>query len=456
MQATDTTGVSKELARTIDILFSPGDVVELRTFKGATFSGYFDDHDKLVSAAAKHDERGHDVYITLNELPKEIAYRRYNRIEQIKGRDQSTSDGDVGRRVYLFIDADCERVSGISSTDEEKRKSRAKVLETRAYLRGQGWPEPIVCDSGNGYHLLYRIDLPADRDSLDLVAGVLEALDFKFSDDAEKVDTTTKNAARITKFYGTTAKKGDDLPQRPHRPSKILKAPEPLETVSREQLARMAAMKPEEPRKFRVYSGGSGREPFDLEDWISRYDVPVKREGPWKNGGWRYILEECPWNGHADNSAYIVRQPTGEIGAGCHHDSCEGLKWPEMREFYEPGAYDHKNWSEEQPRTDSSDRFSKERYSVRTPPFPTDALPTGCARYVREAAASLRCAPELVGIPMLAALSGTMGYTAVIRIKAGWVVSGSIYAAVVDSPGSRKSPAAALATGRWRSYRPRS
>jgi hypothetical protein len=443
---------SAELARTVEILFSPGDVVELRTFKdGATFSGYFDNLEGLVEAAAKHDGRGHDVYITLNKLPEEIGSRRYNRVDRMKGRDASTSDKDVERRTYFFIDADCERVSGISSTDEEKYKSREKVLEIRDYLNGQGWPEPIVCDSGNGYHLLYAVDLPADQTGLELVAGVLEALDFKFSDDAVKVDTTTKNAARITKFYGTTAKKGDDLPQRPHRPSKILKAPEPLETVSREQLARMAAMKPEEPRKFRVYSGGTGSKPFDLEDWISRYAVPVKRAGPWKNGGWRYILEECPWNGHADNSAYIVRQPTGEIGAGCHHDSCEGLKWPEMREFYEPGAYDHKDWSEEQPRTDSSDssdRFSKERYSVRTPPFPTDALPTGCARYVREAAASLRCAPELVGIPMLAALSGTMGYTAVIRIKAGWVVSGSIYAAVVDSPGSRKSPAAALA------YRP--
>jgi hypothetical protein len=224
---------SDELTRTVDTLFSRGDVIELRTFKdGRTYSGYFDNGQELVRTAAKHDERGHDVYMTLNKLPGEIAFRRYNRVEQIKGRDPTTSDGDVARRRYLFIDADCERVSGISSTDEEKKKSRAKVLEIRDYLRTQGWPEPIVCDSGNGYHLLYRIDLSADQDRLELVAGVLEALDFKFSDDAVKVDTKTKNAARITKFYGTTAKKGDDLPQRPHRPSKILKIPEKLTAVS--------------------------------------------------------------------------------------------------------------------------------------------------------------------------------------------------------------------------------
>jgi Protein of unknown function (DUF3987) len=438
---------SAELTRTVETLHSPGAVVELRTLKdGATFSGYFDDHQKLVEAAAKYDERGHDVYITLNKLPDEIAFRRYNRTEQIKGRDQTTSDRDVERRRYLFIDADCERVSGISSTDEEKRKSRDKVLEIREFLRAQSWPEPIVCDSGNGYHLLYPVDLPNDQTSLELIAGVLDALDFKFSDDAVKVDTTTKNAARITKFYGTVAKKGDDLPQRPHRPSKILKVPATLALVSREQLEEVAAMKPEEPRRSYVHSGGREYEEFDLEGWIARHNIPVKREGPWASGGYKWILEEC-LNGHTDNSGYILRMPSGAIVARCHHNSCD-YEWRDFRKHYEPGAYERRernggwSWAES---SDSSDSFSKERYSVKTPPFPTDALPPGCARYVKEAAASLRCAPELVGVPVLAALSGVMGHTAVIRIKAGWTVSGSMYAAVVDSPGSRKSPAADLA-----------
>jgi hypothetical protein len=436
-----------ELTRTVETLFSPGDVVELRTFKdGTTYSGYFDDHQELVNTAAKHDERGHDVYMTLNKLPEEIAYRRYNRAERMKGRNASTSDKDVERRTFLFVDADCERVAGISSTEEEKRKSREKALEIRAYLNGQGWPEPIVCDSGNGYHLLHSVDLPNDPASLELVAGVLEALDFKFSDDAVKVDTTTKNAARITKAYGTTAKKGDDLPERPHRPSKILKVPDSLASVSREQLQKVADTKPEEPRGFRVYPGGKGQREFDLEGWIAQHNVPVKHEGPWNSGGYKWILEEC-LHGHTDNSGYILRMPSGAIVARCHHNSCT-YEWRDYKEHYEPGAYDRKDWGQEKPRadsSDSSDSFSRESHSVRTPPFPTDALPPGCARYVREAAASLRCSPELVGIPVLAALSGVMGYTAVIRIKTGWTVSGSIYAAVVDAPGSRKSPAAAMA-----------
>src|SRR5215211_3324350 len=441
---------SDELTRTVEILFSPGDVIELRTFKdGATYSGYFDNHQELISAGGKHDERGHDVYITLNRLPEEIAYRRYNRVDRMKGRYASTSDKDVERRTYLFIDADCERVSGISSTDEEKRKSREKAREIRDHLRGQGWPDPIVCDSGNGYHLLYPIDLPNDQASLELIAGVLEALDFKFSDEAVKVDTTTKNASRITKFYGTVAKKGDDLPQRPHRPSKILKVPDTGSPVSREQLQKVASTKPEEPRGFRVYPGGKGYPEFDVSDWIVRHGIRVKREGQWKNGGYRWILEECPWNGHTDNAAYIVRQPGGAIAAGCHHDSCEGYTWRDLREHYEPGAYDRKDWSEEKAgggdnsdNNDNSDNRFQDLADLPDPEeFPVSALPLTIRQFIREAAASLGCPVDYIGLSTLAALSAAIGDTRRIIMKRDWTESAAIFGMIVGGPASKKTPA---------------
>jgi hypothetical protein len=444
---------SDDLTRTVETLCSPGDVVELRTLKdGATFSGYFDDHQKLAKAAARYDERGHDVYITLNKLPEEIAYRRYNRVDRLKGRDASTSDKDVERRAYLFIDADCERVSGISSTDEEKQKSREKAREIRDHLRGQGWPDPIVCDSGNGYHLLYRVDLPNDQASLELVAGVLEALDFKFSDEAVKVDTTTKNAARITKFYGTTAKKGDDLPQRPHRLSKILKVPDTLALVSREQLEEVAAMKPEEPRGFRVYPGGKGYREFDVSDWIVRHGIRVKREGQWKNGGYRWILEACPWNDHTDNAAYIVQQPGGAIAAGCQHNSCEGYTWRDLREHYEPGAYDRKDWSEEKAggvnndSNDSNDSVYQDLVDLPDPEaFPISALPVTLRQFVREAAASVGCPIDYLGLATLAAVSAAIGDTRRIVIKKDWTEGAAIFGMIVGGPASKKTPAMNLA-----------
>ena len=87
-------------------------------------------------------------------------------------------------------------------------------------------------DSGNGAHLLYRVDLPNDRASLDLVKGVLEALSFRFSDERVSVDITTANAARIWKLYGTTARKGDSTEERPHRRSRLLNVPDVIQKAT--------------------------------------------------------------------------------------------------------------------------------------------------------------------------------------------------------------------------------
>jgi hypothetical protein len=86
---------SAEIARTVKTLFSPGDVIELRTFKDGTYSVYFNDHDKLVKPAVQHNERGHDVYITLNKLPKDLVYRRYNKLQQDRAGE---AEGRIHRR----------------------------------------------------------------------------------------------------------------------------------------------------------------------------------------------------------------------------------------------------------------------------------------------------------------------------------------------------------------------
>ena len=126
-----------------------------------------------------------------------------------------------------------------------------------------------------------------------------------------------------------------------------------MQAVSREMLETLAAMRPfppprEEPR-FSL--GRNGYREFDLEAWIGEHGVAVKREGSWERDGYRWVLEECPWNNHTDNSAYIVRFAGGAIAAGCHHDSCRGYGWRDLREHYEPGSYERNgHWAEDRPR----------------------------------------------------------------------------------------------------------
>ena len=114
-----------------------------------------------------------------------------------------------------------------------------------------------------------------------------------------------------------------------------------MQVVDREKLATLAATRPSLPRDERrgFDPGRNGLKGDDLEEWIDHHNVPVRREGSWQ-GGYRWVLEECPWNAHTDNSAYIVQLANGAIAAGCHHDSCEDYGWRDLREHYEPGAYE--------------------------------------------------------------------------------------------------------------------
>ncbi len=215
-------GASDEIRRTVSSLYEPGDVVEVRAFNeaGWTRSGYFDDYDLLASAAAGLDREGWQVYVTLNPVNAALLARASNRV---KDRPKATtSDRDVAWRRWLLVDIDPVRPSGVSATGEEKLAARLKAAEVEDYLREKGWPQPIVADSGNGFHLVYRTDLPNNQESAWLVKGALEALAFRFDDEGATIDRAVHNAARIVRLYGSTTRKGDDTPDRPHRRSGII------------------------------------------------------------------------------------------------------------------------------------------------------------------------------------------------------------------------------------------
>jgi len=110
-----------------------------------------------------------------------------------------------------------------------------------------------------------------------------------------------------------------------------------VEVAARSLLEEIATLKPTMPKPDKLSGNGYGE--FDLESWIDEHGIRIKREGDWARGGYRWVLEECPWNGHADSAAYIARLPGGAIAAGCHHNSCQGNGWREFRQHYEPDAY---------------------------------------------------------------------------------------------------------------------
>jgi hypothetical protein len=210
-----------------------------------------------------------------------------------------------------------------------------KANEIRMFLKGLGWPDPILADSGNGGHLLYKIDLPNDEASRNLFRRCLEALDFLFSDENVSIDRSVHNASRIWKLYGTMACKGDNTPERPHRLAKILEVPLEMIIVDRELLLNLAAMLPEAPRP--ESKPDSSYKPLDIEKWMADHGLSIKRAKPWQ-GGTVYELKECPFNSeHNSGEARIIQFSTGALSFGCFHNSCQGNDRHILRDKLEPG-----------------------------------------------------------------------------------------------------------------------
>ncbi|MEN6442700.1 MAG: hypothetical protein ABFC71_02995 [Methanoregula sp.] len=330
------------------ILITPGQIVEVRAITDdGIASGYFDSPEELAAKVGALDSvpSVQGIYVTLNPVNPALLSRRSNRIKMRLGKkDVTTADSDIVKRQWLPIDVDPVRPSGVSSTEYEHSAAISKARRITEYLTGMGWPSPVLADSGNGAHLLYRIDLPNDDGSRDLVKRCLEVLASVFNDAVAQVDVANFNAARIWKLYGTMSRKGDSTADRPHRRSAIIQAPVEPGVVDQLMLTRLAGTLPDPPAVPAAVcpTGKAGvqqaRVPLDLRRWLSDHGISVQTEKPYQ-GGTLFLLGQCPFSSAHKDGAYAIQFANGAIHAGCHHESCGGgsQRWPELREKYEPG-----------------------------------------------------------------------------------------------------------------------
>ena len=227
-------GAFQQIRQAAELIMEPGSVHELRIPKAGrekTISGYFDDPLKLAQCAADLDVTGRyaGVYITLNPCNPALLARCCNRVRPYA--EVTTSDLDILKRCWLLIDCDPKRPAGISSTDKEHGRAITTACGAWDDLRGAGFGDPVVADSGNGGHLLYRLDLPNDQRATDLIQRVLIGIAARCAPDDVDIDLTVYNPARICKLYGTMSRKGDSTTDRPHRRSSLLEIPTHLETL---------------------------------------------------------------------------------------------------------------------------------------------------------------------------------------------------------------------------------
>lgn len=330
-----------EIARAAAVFVPPGQVTEARALDACiapgrymeTWSGYFDDPGRLADAVAPLTARG--IYFIPNEVNADLLARAVNRVRAVK-KEPTTADADIVRRRWLLVDCDPVRAAGISASEAEHDAALTRAEAIQAWMVGQGWPRPALADSGNGGHVLARVDLPAEDGGL--IARCLAGLGAKFGDHLVKVDQSVHNPARIWKLYGTLAAKGDNTPSRPHRLARLLELPGPG-VVSLAQLDALAAWAPQQAAGPAAGIGGSqasGLLGFDVERWADSHGLQLSEARAWKGAGKRWVLPVCPMNpAHTDKAAYIVQLPNGALDAGCQHESCR-WGWAELRAKLEP------------------------------------------------------------------------------------------------------------------------
>lgn len=452
----------EQIARALSVLHPEG-VIELRALfqrgRKRTAAGYFDTEHRaeLVEHAAKLNQQGAAVYITMNPLDPQLLGRYSNRIEDYA--QATATDANIVRRHWLLVDIDPQRPKDTSATAEQLEAAKERARAVYVFLNERGWPKPVVAESGNGLHLLYRIDLPNDEPTRDLIKRCLEALAARFNDEAVKIDRSVFNAARIVKLHGTVATKGDHIPTAPWRLSALRLVPEKIDPVSLELLQALASeVKPAEQSRpnghDRSAAGAAAWTQSHVEDFLRRGGVEWMGQPEPHDGSLRWRLKRCPFNPeHGATESAVFLATDGRLGFKCQHNSCADKHWSDLRELVD-GPRQRRQRTESvhaggSGTFDTGAHGDSESFQPLPEPLPSvptfdlGLLPNAIRPWVEDHADALQCPPEYVAVGAMVALAGTIGRQVAIQVKQRerWIERCVLWGCIVGRPSAGKSPA---------------
>ena len=327
-----------------DIFKDNHELVEIRVLDPntrKTYSGYFTDIETLLSAIKPYDKCA--LYFTLNKID-DACYSREQHDKISTKVKATTSDNEILSRKWCLIDVDCEKPSDTNSTNEEKELAKVVVNNVYKFLRDEGFEKPIICDSANGYHLLYKQDMQSTPANTEVMKKFLQVLDMYFSTEKVKIDCSTYNASRICKLYGTYSRKGSNTKDRPQRMSYILQVPTEVKITPNEYFEKVASYLPEPEKKDRFNNYGASS--FDLDEFIKEHDIKVAKIEDGKDYR-KYVLEECPFcSAHKAPDSALFKMKDGGYGFKCLHNSCSQYTFKDFRLKYDPQAYQRRDYRE--------------------------------------------------------------------------------------------------------------
>lgn len=336
-----------EIRKAINVLHPNNALFEIRAIDGKwNASGYFRSAEAAINQlkVAKIRPKA-NIYITLNDI-KDDCFSRSQSNKIIEYPKATTSDNNISTYRWFMIDLDPKRVSDVSSSDKELESAKKLANEIYAYMKHEGWYDPVIAMSGNGVHLLYSIALYNTDEHKNLIQKALTSLCALFNSDKVQidvdVDVTTFNPSRICKLYGTMAQKGANTPERPHRESYIQYVPKVIQKNEKALIEKLANVINQEHTENKKDKCNDFDTSFDLDAWIQKHGLPVKQKEKW-SGGEKWVLEHCVFDpSHSGKDAAIIRTTDGKICYNCFHNSCANNHWRELRLKYEPNAYAEK------------------------------------------------------------------------------------------------------------------
>ena len=324
-----------------DVFKGGNQLTEIRLIAsdGKTASGYFTDPNVMIEAVKPYTN-DYSVYFTINSINPD-CYGRPQRDRIMPRVKNTTTDGEIISREWVFLDLDSKRASGVNATEEQLSNAKKKANEVYKFLKDNGFYEPIVICSGSGVHLYLRCALLPSEENNALVKRFTQAMSMLFSDEQVEVDEKVFNLGRIARVCGYYNRKGTNSDKdRPQRLCEFVRVPSEIKVNAREYFEKIAELYPEEvkPTRENNYSA----EKFDLESFLDKYDIKVTKIEQ-VAGGKKYVLDHCVFNeSHRGKDAVIFQRDNGAISYVCLHNSCSHYTWHDVRIKFQPNAYERK------------------------------------------------------------------------------------------------------------------
>ena len=196
----------------------------------------------------------------------------------------------------------------------------------------------ILADSGNGAHLLYRVDLANDEAATALVRDMLAALASRFDRPAVNVDRAFSTRRESGNYMAPWPAKGIACPTGPTGRPGLWKFPS-ASRLCPPRCYRPWRQRQRSPPRRPSTNGNGFTSRLDVGRWLTDRGVGYRvKERPDNHGRTVYLFAACPFNeSHGPGGDTAIYQARGrQAYAACKHNSCNGRGWHEFKDAIGP------------------------------------------------------------------------------------------------------------------------